>query len=57
MDKSAIRRSDFAGQELTMYLQKLLCDNGYPLTRRDDVVRIQNSFLQRGMREENDDDV
>lgn len=40
MDKTAIRRSDFGGQEITMYLQKLLCDNGYQMTCRDDFVRI-----------------
>lgn len=40
-DKSAIRRSDFGGQELTMYLQKLLCDNGYTLTTRDDFEHVR----------------
>lgn len=38
MDKVAIRRSDFGGQEVTMFLQKLLCDQGYSLTSRSDVV-------------------
>ena len=37
-DKASVRRSDFGGYELTCYLQKLLCENGYALTTRDDMV-------------------
>eukprot|EP00382_Lankesteria_abbotti_P001695 CAMPEP_0113856596 /NCGR_PEP_ID=MMETSP0372-20130328/9353_1 /TAXON_ID=340204 /ORGANISM="Lankesteria abbotti" /LENGTH=385 /DNA_ID=CAMNT_0000831673 /DNA_START=98 /DNA_END=1255 /DNA_ORIENTATION=+ /assembly_acc=CAM_ASM_000359 len=40
-DKSCIKRSDFGGQELTMYLQKLLCDNGYAMTSRDDYENVR----------------
>eukprot|EP01071_Lankesteria_metandrocarpae_P000898 Lankesteria_metandrocarpae@DN1127_c0_g1_i1.p1 len=40
-DKSSIRRSDFGGQELTMYLQKLLCDNDFPMTSRDDYENVR----------------
>ncbi|GFE54153.1 actin like ALP1, putative [Babesia ovis] len=36
LDKKAIRRIDFGGMELTMYLQKLLCELGYPMTSRAD---------------------
>nr|BAN65166.1 actin, putative [Babesia bovis] len=36
LEKKAIRRIDFGGLELTMYLQKLLCELGYPMTSRDD---------------------
>jgi len=40
-DKGAIRRSDFGGQELTMYMQKMLCDAGYPMTSRDDYEHVR----------------
>lgn len=40
-DKSAIRRSDFAGLELTLYLQKMLADRGYSVTRRDDFEHVR----------------
>lgn len=37
----ALRRIDFGGQEVTMYLQKLLCNNGYPFTTRDDLEYVR----------------
>ncbi|KAK1936243.1 putative actin [Babesia divergens] len=36
LQKNAIRRLDYGGMELTMYLQRLLCDLGYPMTSRED---------------------
>ncbi|GIX62880.1 actin like protein ALP1 [Babesia caballi] len=36
LQKSAIRRVDAGGMELTMYLQRLLCEMGYPMTSRED---------------------
>ncbi|CDR94433.1 hypothetical protein, conserved [Babesia bigemina] len=36
LQKSAIRREDFGGMELTMYMQRLLCELGYPMTSRED---------------------
>jgi len=40
-EKAAMRRSDFGGQELTMFLQKALCDAGYPMTSRDDYEHVR----------------
>lgn len=34
IEKNSVIRSDFGGEELTMYLQKLICDNGYTMTTR-----------------------
>lgn len=34
IEKNSIIRTDFGGEELTMYLQKLICDNGYTMTTR-----------------------
>ncbi|ORM39421.1 Actin-2 [Babesia sp. Xinjiang] len=36
LEKKSIRRIDFGGMELTMYLQRLLCELGYPMTSRED---------------------
>lgn len=38
LQRTAIRRVEFGGMELTMYLQRLLCDIGYPLTSREDFL-------------------
>ena len=40
-DSHSQQRSDFGGCELTMYLQKLLCDRGYKLTTRDDYEYVR----------------
>eukprot|EP00922_Rhytidocystis_sp_ex-Travisia-forbesii_P020103 GHVS01029637.1.p1 GENE.GHVS01029637.1~~GHVS01029637.1.p1 ORF type:complete len:441 (+),score=56.83 GHVS01029637.1:40-1323(+) len=40
-EKGSVKRSDFGGQELTMYLQKILCDIGYPMTSRDDYEHVR----------------
>lgn len=40
-DKASVRRSDFGGYEITCYLQKLLCENGYALTTRDDMEHVR----------------
>eukprot|EP00923_Selenidium_pygospionis_P025224 GHVN01044433.1.p1 GENE.GHVN01044433.1~~GHVN01044433.1.p1 ORF type:complete len:429 (+),score=84.92 GHVN01044433.1:367-1653(+) len=39
-DKSAVRRSDFGGQEVSMHLQRMLCEN-YMLTTRDDMEHVR----------------
>lgn len=39
-DKTAIRRSDFGGQEVSMTLQRMLCEN-YPMTTRDDFEHVR----------------
>eukprot|EP01055_Gregarina_sp_Pseudo9_P004714 Gregarina_sp_Pseudo_9__4713@NODE_490_length_2718_cov_20_892870_g462_i0_p2_GENE_NODE_490_length_2718_cov_20_892870_g462_i0NODE_490_length_2718_cov_20_892870_g462_i0_p2_ORF_typecomplete_len377_score53_91Actin/PF00022_19/3_4e91MreB_Mbl/PF06723_13/9e10PilM_2/PF11104_8/79PilM_2/PF11104_8/0_2_NODE_490_length_2718_cov_20_892870_g462_i015502680 len=39
--REAVRRVDCGGQELTMYLQKLLCNNGLPFTTRDDFEYVR----------------
>lgn len=39
LEASSLKRSDFGGEELQMYLQKILCDMGYAMTTRDDFVR------------------
>eukprot|EP00921_Rhytidocystis_pertsovi_P013926 GHVQ01022647.1.p1 GENE.GHVQ01022647.1~~GHVQ01022647.1.p1 ORF type:complete len:414 (+),score=57.34 GHVQ01022647.1:151-1392(+) len=40
-ERGSIKRSDFGGQELSMYLQKILCDMGYPMTSRDDYEHVR----------------
>ncbi|PFH37538.1 actin like protein ALP1 [Besnoitia besnoiti] len=41
LEKASVKRSDFGGQELQMYLQKILCDMGYPMTTRDDYEHVR----------------
>lgn len=41
LEKTSVRRSDFGGQELQMYLQKILCDMGYGMTSRDDYEHVR----------------
>ncbi|KAH8741181.1 actin [Cryptosporidium ryanae] len=40
-DSSSLRRADIGGQEITMYLQKLLSDRGYIATTRDDLEHVR----------------
>lgn len=42
IQKSSIRRADMGGLDITMYLQKTLCNYGYPLTSRDDFEHIRS---------------
>lgn len=41
LEASSLKRSDFGGQELQMYLQKILCDMGYAMTTRDDFEHVR----------------
>ncbi|CDJ57141.1 actin, putative [Eimeria maxima] len=41
LEASSLRRSDFGGEELQMYLQKILCDMGYQMTTRDDYEHVR----------------
>ncbi|KAL8432280.1 hypothetical protein Efla_000864 [Eimeria flavescens] len=41
LEASSLKRSDFGGQELQMYLQKILCDLGYAMTTRDDFEHVR----------------
>lgn len=41
-DRASIRRLDLGGQELTMYLQKLLSEAGYCVTSRDDYEHVRS---------------
>ncbi|OII71444.1 actin family protein [Cryptosporidium andersoni] len=40
-DTTSLRRIDFGGQEITMYLQRLLADKGYVATTRDDLEHVR----------------
>uniref|UniRef100_A0A3B0MN25 Actin, putative n=1 Tax=Theileria annulata TaxID=5874 RepID=A0A3B0MN25_THEAN len=40
-ERSSIKRVDFGGIELTMYLQKMLCTRGYCLTSRPDFELVR----------------
>eukprot|EP00920_Eleutheroschizon_duboscqi_P035477 GHVT01085731.1.p1 GENE.GHVT01085731.1~~GHVT01085731.1.p1 ORF type:complete len:384 (-),score=102.88 GHVT01085731.1:868-1890(-) len=41
LERGSVRRSDLGGQEVQMYLQKILCDMGYSMTTRDDMEHIR----------------
>ncbi|KAK2196725.1 bifunctional Actin family/ATPase [Babesia duncani] len=41
LDPNCVRRIDFGGSELTMYLQRLLCQGGYLLTSRSDYELVK----------------
>ncbi|EKX73855.1 actin, putative [Theileria equi strain WA] len=41
IEKGSIQRVDFGGLELTMYLQKMLCERGYYLTSRADFELVR----------------
>ncbi|VWU50058.1 actin-like protein, putative [Hepatocystis sp. ex Piliocolobus tephrosceles] len=42
IEKNSIIRSDFGGEELTMFLQKLICDIGYSATTRKNIEYIKH---------------
>lgn len=61
MDTHSTQRTDFGGVELTMYLQKLLCDRGYALTTRDEfefcrVIKEKLCYVASNPTEEADTD-
>lgn len=41
LETASLKRSDFGGQEVQMYLQKILCDMGYSMTTRDDFEHVR----------------
>ncbi|CDJ48094.1 actin, putative [Eimeria brunetti] len=41
LEAASLKRSDFGGEELQMYLQKILCDMGYQMTTRDDYEHVR----------------
>ncbi|SPJ10858.1 actin-like protein, putative [Plasmodium sp. DRC-Itaito] len=42
IEKNSIIRSDFGGEELSMFLQKLICDIGYSMTTRKCLEYVKN---------------
>ncbi|SBS85234.1 actin-like protein, putative [Plasmodium malariae] len=42
IEKNCIIRSDFGGEELSMFLQKLICDIGYSVTTRKNFEYVKN---------------
>ncbi|CXI45638.1 actin-like protein, putative [Plasmodium berghei] len=47
IEKNSVIRSDFGGEELTMFMQKLICDIGYNMTTRKsyEYVKIMKETL------------
>lgn len=42
IEKNSIIRSDFGGEELSMFLQKLICDIGYSMTTTKSLEYVKN---------------